>query len=235
MNPAPQVSRAARPRPLGEARKLRIRYAVAGVVMALTWMGEGGEPAWAHALRTSVILLIVPPLLLRSNRRLTQQVYEAADPRWAIARLITVRTAIVGGALVAAYLLGCLLDPHSAQPAASLGVRLLVVLLTVPLQIRLAHRTRTSEVHPSAGPVLSAPRLIAAKLTLIIAALLAQMLLDGVTHHADVIVAVAIAVAAAGLGPKIHARLLVAPPAAGAAPVSAAVRPREVRADSCSP
>ncbi|MFF2809620.1 hypothetical protein ACFVT2_21075 [Streptomyces sp. NPDC058000] len=223
MDPAPHVSRAAVPRSPGEARKLRIRYAVAGVVMALTWMGEGGEPAWAHALRTAVILLILPPLLLRSHRRLTRQVYEATDPRWAIARLITVRTAIVAGALAAAYSLGCLLDPHGAQPAAALGVRLLVVLLTIPLQIRLAHRTRASEAHPSTGPVLSAPRLIAAKLTLIVVALLAQVLLDGVTHHADAIVAVAIAVAAAGLGPRIHARLLVPLPATRNAPVDATV------------
>ncbi|MEU1626733.1 hypothetical protein ABZ746_15690 [Streptomyces sp. NPDC020096] len=222
MNPARHTPRAARPRHPGAARALRIRYAVVGVVLALTWMGEGNEPAWEHALRAVLILLIVPPLLLLSDRPLTRAVYESAHPRWAIAQQITVRTVILSAAFGAAYLLGCLIDPHAARSVVFLGVRLLLVLLSIPLQIRAAHRMRASEVHPSTEPVLSAPRLIGAKLTLIAAALLAQMLLGHHTHNASAMVAAAIAVAAAIIGPRIHVWLLITPATTRNAPSRAA-------------
>ncbi|GAA1906649.1 hypothetical protein [Streptantibioticus ferralitis] len=222
MNPTRHPRRAGRPRRPGAARILRIRYAAVGVVLALTWMGEGNEPAWGHALRAVLILLIVPPALLLSDRRLTRAVYESAHPRWPIARLITVRTAIISAAFGAAYLLGCLVDPHAAHSVVFLGVRLLLVLLTIPLQIRAAHRMRASEVHPSTDPVVSAPRLIGAKLALIAAALLAQTLLGHYTPNASAMVAAAIALTAAIVGPRIHDWLLITPTTPKNAPSRAA-------------
>ncbi|MGC0318542.1 hypothetical protein [Kitasatospora acidiphila] len=222
MNPARHTPHAGGPRQPGAARTLRIRYTVVGIILAVTWMGESNEPVWEHALRCVVILLIVPPLLLLSERRLTRAVYESEQPRWAIARLITVRIAIISASLCGAYLLGCLLDPHAGGSLVFLGVRLLLVLLSIPLQARAAHRTRASGVHPSTGPVVSPPRLIAAKLILIVAALLAQTLLDHYTHDATVVVAAALVIAVAVMGPKIHPRLLIAQAATKTEPTRAA-------------
>jgi hypothetical protein len=210
MHPNRNTPRVAEAGP-ADTRSIRIRYAAMGVFMALTWIGESSEPAWAQALRTVVILLIVPPLLLLSSRRLTQAVYESANHRWALVRLIAARTLILWGAFGIAYELGHLVDPHAANGLVMLGVRLLLVLLTIPFQIRAAHRTRRSEVHPSSAPVVSIPRLIGAKLTLVVVALAVQLLLDRFTQNAGVAVALAIAVTVARLGPRVHTWLMIAP------------------------
>ncbi|MFG2212727.1 hypothetical protein [Streptomyces sp. NPDC048638] len=193
------------------ARGIRRGYAVAGAVLAFMWLGEADEPAWAHAVRAAFLLLLIPPLLLRTDRRLTAAFYESARPGRALARLITARLLIVSTALAAGALLGRLMDPHAAQDITALGIRVLCVLLTVPLQIRAAHRARAGGVHPSARPTLSAPRVICAKLGLVAAALLAQMLIDTYVADAQVLTAAAIAVTVTVLGPRVHARLLIAP------------------------
>ncbi|MFI6765450.1 hypothetical protein [Streptomyces sp. NPDC050355] len=194
------------------ARNIRRAYAVAGLVMALMWIGEGNEPAWAHAVRATFLLLLLPPLLLRTNRRLSTAFHESARPGPALARLITARVLIVAAALVAGALLGHLLDPHTPVDTRALGIRLLLVALTVPLQIRAARRARAAGAHPSARPTLSAPRLICGKLSLIAAALLTETLLDPYMANAQLLIAAAIAVIVAALGPKIHPQLLVPRP-----------------------
>ncbi|MFI9048264.1 hypothetical protein [Streptomyces sp. NPDC053427] len=193
------------------AQGVRRGYAVAGVVLAFMWLGEGNEPAWAHAVRAAFLLMLIPPLLLRTNRRLTTAFYESPHPRRALARLIAARILIVSAALVASAVLGHLMDPHTTHESRALGIRALCVLLTVPLQIRAAHRARAGGVHPSSRPTLSAPRVICAKLGLIAAALLAQMLIDPYVAEAQVCIAAAVAVTVAVLGPRIHAKLLIAP------------------------
>ncbi|MGW7487482.1 hypothetical protein [Streptomyces sp. NPDC054786] len=193
------------------ARGVRRGYAVAGVVLAVMWLGETNEPAWAHAVRATVLLLLIPPLLLRTNRRLTTAFYESAHPRGALARLITARILIVSAAVVVSALLGHLMDPGAAHDIRALGIRVLCVLLTIPLQIRAAHRARAGGAHPSARPTLSAPRVICAKLGLIAAALLAQMVIDPYVANAQVLTAVAVAVAVTVLGPRVHAKLLITP------------------------
>ncbi|MFJ9850426.1 hypothetical protein [Streptomyces sp. NPDC101150] len=203
MNPNPQRPSA--------ARGIRRGYVVAGAVLAFMWLGEANEPAWAHAVRAAFLLLLIPPLLLRTNRRLTAAFYESAHPGPALARLIAARILIVSAALVASAFLSHLMDPHTAHDTTALGIRILCVLLTIPLQIRAAHRARAGGVHPSARPTLSAPRVICAKLGLIAAALLAQMLIDPYVANAQVLTAAAIAVTVTVLGPRVHAKLLIAP------------------------
>ncbi|MFF4954882.1 hypothetical protein [Streptomyces chattanoogensis] len=214
MNPHPQRQ--------SPARGIRRGYAVAGVVLALMWLGEGNEPAWAHAVRAGFLLLLIPPLLLRTNRRLTAAFHESAHPGRALARLITARILIVSAALVASALLGHLMDPRAAHDARTLGIRVLCVLLTIPLQIRAAHRARAGGVHPADRPTLSAPRVICAKLGLLAAALLAQMLIDPYVANAQVLTAVAIAVSVTVLGPRIHSRLVMTPAPQAAGQPSAA-------------
>ncbi|MFE0187867.1 hypothetical protein [Streptomyces sp. NPDC058989] len=194
------------------ARNIRRAYVVAGLVLALMWIGEGDEPAWAHAVRAIFLLLLLPPLLLRTNRRLSAAFHESARPGPALARLITARVLIVDAALVAGALFGHLLDPHTPVDTRALAIRLLLVLLTVPLQIRAAGRARAAGIDPSTRPTLSAPRLICAKLGLIAAALLMEMLLDPYVADAQLLIAAAMAVGVAALGPKIHPRLLVPRP-----------------------
>lgn len=195
------------------SRKLRMRYAGIGLWMAFTWCGEGNAPAWEHALRTLVILLILPPLLLRANRRLTHKLYESAHPGRVIAQLITARIAVVTIAFGAGFLLGHLLDPHAARSPVLPAVGFLLLLASIPAQIRRAHRTRAATTHPATQPTLSAPRLMTAKLTLITAALVAQLLLTPYLPDATYAVAAALFLTTASLGPGVHRRFLLTRPA----------------------
>ncbi|RLV10357.1 hypothetical protein CTZ27_03870 [Streptomyces griseocarneus] len=189
-------------------RTIRKGYAAAGVVLAIIWLGERNEPAWAHGLRTAFLLLILPPVLLPANRRLSVAYYGSAHPGRALARLITARVVIVGAAFVAAFFFAKLLDPRASHDVRALAARLLLVLLTVPLQIRLERRARARGA-PSARLDLSTPRLICAKLLLVGAALLAEVILDPYVPYAQALIAVAIVVAVTLLGPKIHSKLLL--------------------------
>ncbi|MCP9206761.1 hypothetical protein [Streptomyces cucumeris] len=192
------------------ARRLRVRYAGIGIFMAFTWVGEGNAPAWEHALRTLAILLILPPVFLRADRHLTHKLYEATRPAPVIAQLITARVVIITAAFGASNLLGHLLDPDTSRSPVMPAAGLLLLLLSIPAQIRRAHRTRARAVHPSARPALSAPRLMLAKLTLVIGALLVQLLLGASMDNATYVAAAAIAVTTALLGPVVHRRLMVA-------------------------
>ncbi|MEU5537538.1 hypothetical protein [Streptomyces sp. NPDC020362] len=193
--------------------KLRMRYAAIGIFMAFTWIGEGKEPAWEHALRALVILLILPPLLLWTHHRLTHKLYETDRPAQVVAQLITARTVIITADFGTGILLGHLLDPHSGRSMVLPAIGLLLLVLSIPAQIRRARRTRAGTSHPSTRPALSAPRLMAAKLILLSGALLAQLLLSACLDDATFVVAAAIVVTAAALGPAVHRRLLVTGPA----------------------
>ncbi|WP_369360647.1 hypothetical protein [Streptomyces sp. cg2] len=193
------------------AGNIRTIYAVSGTVLALMWLGETDEPAWAHGLRTVVLLLILPPLLLPTNRRLTAAFHSARHPARALARLIAARILIVTAALTVNTFLGHLLDPHPDHHFRALAVRVLFVLLTVPLQVRVAHRARDRGTPPSARPTLSAPRLMCAKLALVGTALLAQLLLEPYVANTQLVIAAALAVTVTAWGPKIHTRLLTTP------------------------
>ncbi|WP_431999213.1 hypothetical protein [Streptomyces sioyaensis] len=198
-------------------RNIRRGYAVAGAVFAVIWIGGTSEPAWAHAARTTFLMLTLSPTLLWANRRLTAAFHESAHPGRALARLITARVLIVATAVAASALFVHLLDPHIALDAMAIAVPPLLVLLTAPLQIRGAYRARARGIHPSARPELSAARLIPAKLTLVAAALLAQTLLDPYLASAQLLIAAATVVTVTAVGPKLHTKLLTtrAPQATG--------------------
>ncbi|MEU2872162.1 hypothetical protein ABZ769_23615 [Streptomyces olivoreticuli] len=103
---------------------------------------------------------------------------------------------------------GHLLNPQAPYDARALAARLMLVLLTVPLQVRLERRARARGV-PTVRLALSAPRLVCAKLILIAVALPAQALLDLYVPNAQLLVAAAIVVAVTALGPKVHSKLLL--------------------------
>ncbi|TXC96054.1 hypothetical protein [Streptomyces sp. ISID311] len=195
------------------ARKLRLRYTATGLCIAFTWIGEGNAPAWEHALRTLVILLMLPPLLLRANRHLTHKLYESAHPGRVIAQLITARIVIITAAFGTSNLLGRLLDPGAAHPPVLPAIGFALLLLSIPAQIRQAHRTRAHTTHPAAQPTLSAPRLMAVKLIKVTAALVTQLLLTPYLPNATFVVAAALFLTSAILGPKIHRGFLVTQPA----------------------
>lgn len=195
-----------------DARKLRIRYLAAGFWIAFTWIGEGDAPAWEHALRTLVILLTLPPSLLRANRHFTHKLYESARPGRVIAQLITARIVIITAAFGTSNLLGRLLDPGTAHPPVLPAIGFALLLLSIPAQVRHAHRTRARTTHPSAQPTLSAPRLMAVKLIKVTAALVTQLLLTPFVPNATYVVAAALFLTSATLGPKIHRNFLVTHP-----------------------
>ncbi|MFE1176598.1 hypothetical protein [Streptomyces sp. NPDC058773] len=195
------------------ARKLRTRYVCIGLWTAFTWSGEGNAPAWEHALRTLVVLLMLPPLLLWANRRLTHKLYESAHPGRVIAQLITARIVIVTAAFGTSIGLGYLLDPHTSRSPVLPAVGFALLLLSIPAQIRHAHRTRTRTTHPATRPALSAPRLMIAKLTLVAAALVTQLLLTPYLADATYVVAAALFLTTAALGPRVHRSFLVTQPA----------------------
>jgi hypothetical protein len=189
--------------------RTRARYAAVGICMAVVWLGEGSEPAWEHALRTVVMLLMVPPLLLRAQRRLVPKIYESERPGRFVAQLIAARLLVLVAAFGVSHLLGALLDPRAGHSLVIPGVAVSLAVVAIPLQVRHAYRGRAGAAHPATRPALSAARLIAAKLALVTAALLAQLLLSAYLRSPDAFVAVAIAVAVTTLGPRVHAHLLV--------------------------
>ncbi|MCQ4041521.1 hypothetical protein ACFOSC_12655 [Streptantibioticus rubrisoli] len=189
--------------------RTRARYAAMGMCMAVVWLSEGSEPAWEHALRTGVMLLMVPPLLLRAQRRLASKIYECEHPGRFVAQLIAARLLVLVAAFGVSHLLGAVLDPRASHSLVIPGVAVSLAVAAIPLQVRNAYRGRAGAAHPATRPAFSAARLIAAKLTLVIAALLAQLLLSPYVPSPDAVVAVAIAVVVTALGPRVHAHLLV--------------------------
>jgi hypothetical protein len=200
------------PRPGARAaRALRIRYAALGVVLAVLWVGHSGEPAWEHALRTVLVLLTIRPLLRMTVRYRVRQARSPASTSRDVAWLIAFRLAVVGAALGASWLIGDLLDPaHHHGSVRALVVRLLLLALTIPLQLRFArdYRGRGLDGGAAFGP--SWGRFVSAKVALILVALGAEVLLQRwLGGGADLVVAAGLLVTVAGLGPWAHRRYFV--------------------------
>ncbi|WP_432144757.1 hypothetical protein [Streptomyces sp. bgisy084] len=145
-----------------------------------------------------VILLMLPPLILRAQRHLAPKIYESEHPGRYVAQLIATRLLVLTATFGANYLLGRLVDPQGGQSLLLPGAALLLAVLSIPWQVRHAYRMRASASHPANRPDLSAPRLTVAKLILLFAALLAQLLLERYIPHSAAVVAVAIVVAPPG-------------------------------------
>lgn len=190
------------------SRALRIRYAILGAVLAGLWVGHSGEPAWEHALRTVAVLLTIRPLLWVTLRYRLRQARAGASTSDYLTWLIAMRLAVVAGALGVSWLIGYLLDPaHRHWGVHTLLLRLLVLALTIPLQVRAQRRYRGGRGGPQARLLWG--RLITAKIGLILAALGAEVLLQRwLGGSADLLVAAGLFAVVALLGPWAHRRYL---------------------------
>lgn len=190
------------------AQQLRVRYLMAGAVLAALWIGHANEPAWAHALRIGLILVTVRPLVILSRRYYARRWGSQASQRRAIVVLIGTRLLALAGALVLGTLVERLIthQPDSLKLLTLLRVGLL--LATIPLQLRFMRNRAASR---QAAAMLKSARwnwLLVAKAALVAAALGLQVALDAVLgNRADLIVAVLMLVAVATLGPRLHARI----------------------------
>jgi hypothetical protein len=199
------------------AQQLRVRYLMAGAVLAALWVGHANEPAWAHALRIGLILVTVRPLVILSRRYYARRWGSQASQRRAIVVLIGTRLLALAGALVLGTLVERLIthQPDSLKLLTFLRVGLL--LATIPLQLKFLRNRAASR---QAAAMLKSARwnwLLVAKAALVAAALGLQVALDAVLgNRADLIVAVLMLVAVAVLGPRLHARIFAT---SGAVPV----------------
>jgi hypothetical protein len=195
------------------AKRLRIRYAILGAVMAFLWIGHKGEPAWVHAVRLLLVLLTITPLMSLTRRyyqrraaRGGQRGQGGQHPKAALYWLVGVRVATVFLALAIGWLVSHLLAPHHSDSVRLIIVRGGLLALTIPLQIRFERRRQAAGINRPL-PIRS-PRIIGAKLVLVLIAFGAEWLLGLWTSSADLIVAVAVFATVALLGPKVHPYLL---------------------------
>ena len=190
------------------AQQLRVRYLMAGAVLAALWVGHANEPAWAHALRIGLILVTIRPLVILSRRYYARRWGSQASQTRAIVVLIGTRLLALAGALVLGTLVERLIthQPDSLKWLTLLRVGLLFA--TIPLQLRFIRNRAASH---QAAAMLRGARwnwLLVAKAALVAAALGLQVALDAALgNRADLIVAVLMLVAVATLGPRLHARI----------------------------
>ena len=187
-------------------RNLRIRYLIAGAVLAVLWVGHAGEPAWAHALRLGLVLVTVRPLMLMTRRFYMRHWDSEASQTRAIVVLIVIRLLALAGALVVGTLIEQWVTHRSDSVHLLTVLRFLLLVATIPIQLRLMRRRG-----PAAAAALGRVRwnwLLLVKAGLVAVALGAQVLLEmWLGRPADYIVAVGLLVAVAVLGLRLHRRL----------------------------
>ncbi|HEX3823413.1 MAG TPA: hypothetical protein VHV79_02980 [Mycobacteriales bacterium] len=66
----------------------RIRYAVAGLILGATWVWRESNPAWEHALRLAIVLIVIGPLLRLLRGR------PAFNWKWLVAKFALVMTGL---------------------------------------------------------------------------------------------------------------------------------------------
>jgi hypothetical protein len=200
-------------------RRLQIRYAILGAVMAFLWIGHQGEPAWIHAVRLLLVLLTIPPLMSLTRRYYQRRAarggpggpggQQKRHPNAALYWLIGTRVITVFLALAIGYLVSHLLAPHHNDSVRLIIVRGALLALTIPLQIRFERKRQAAGINRPL-PIRS-PMIIAAKLALVLVAFGAESLLGLWTSSADLIVAAGVFVTVALLGPKAHPYLISLP------------------------
>lgn len=210
------------------ARRLQVRYLIAGAVLALLWIGHGNEPAWAHALRVGLVLVTVRPLVMLSRRYYARHWSSETSQNRAIAILIAIRVLALAAALGVGTLIERLVAHQSYSVHSLTVLRFAVLLLTIPIQVRFL-RSRTG------AAAIGRARwnwLIAAKAALVLAALGAQVVLDSVLGKpADLVVAAGLLVTVALAGPRLHRRLF----GGRRRPAAAAQHDREAEVQAASP
>ncbi len=191
-------------------KRLRIRYAILGAVMAFLWIGHQGEPAWIHAVRLLLVLLTITPLMQLTRRYYARRAarkeqHPNAALYWlAGTRVITVFLALAIGSLVSHWL-----SPHHSDSVRLIIVRGGVLALTIPFEIRFERKRQAAGINRPL-PIRS-PMIIGAKLALVLVAFGADWLLGLWTNSADWIVAAGVFVTVALLGPKAHPYLISRP------------------------
>lgn len=196
-------------------RALRMRYVVLGVVMAVVWVGHSGEPAWQHALRAVLVLLSIAPVMTVLRHRLRRGLGErrggqSAGSRWywTVARLVVIKLAHLALVLGVTWLIGLWLAPvgHGESIRGFVLRLVLLAALIIPMQLRA--RRRGGEGAAAILWRVSWWRLVAAKIVLIAAALGVEVVLDPWLAQANLIVAAALAVTVAAVGPRLHPHLI---------------------------
>ncbi|NLU68842.1 hypothetical protein [Streptomyces sp. HNM0574] len=139
--PAPDSTSAAPPPPL--TRPVRAVYALAGLVMGVMWIRGGDEPAWEHALRVLVLVLVAPPVVHLVRRLRQRRRGEAPSGRQLpVARLTVAKVLLVGAGLGCDWLLGHWLAEPSR--ATAVGLCALIAAGGPKLHIRAANSRRTA-------------------------------------------------------------------------------------------
>ncbi|MFF3978069.1 hypothetical protein [Streptomyces sp. NPDC001828] len=98
-----RTPRTARPEPA--CRAVRLGYLAAGLVMSGMWLRGADLPAWEHALRVLVVVLVVPPLVHLVRRRRERRADTVRSPRVPLRRLVALKVALVAAALCGERLL----------------------------------------------------------------------------------------------------------------------------------
>ena len=193
---------------MNKVSRLRIRYAILGLVFAVLWVGHQGEPAWVHAVRLVLVLVTIPPLLALTQRYRERQVKAASrkHPNASLYWLVGTRVVVVSIALGLGQLVGHLVAPHHNDTIRQLVIRIAVLALTLPFQVRFERRRQAAGLPPRVQA--RSPLIIAAKFVLVLLALGAEWLIGRWTAQADVIVAAGLFVIVAALGPTLHPYLV---------------------------
>jgi heme A synthase len=184
--------------------RLRIRYAILGLVFALLWVGHQGEPAWVHAARVLLVLVTIPPLLALTQRFRTRQISKASEkhPNASLYWLVGTRIVVISLALALGWLVSHLAAPHANDTVRQLAVRIGVFALTMPFQIRYERQRQARGLPPRVQ--VRSPLLMVAKFGLVLVALGAEWLIGKWTADADVYVAIGMFAAVAVFGPMLH-------------------------------
>ncbi|WP_405780933.1 hypothetical protein [Streptomyces sp. NBC_00859] len=101
---------------------MRAGYPIAGLVMAGMWLRGAGSPAWEHALRVLVVVLVIPPVIHLVRRRRERRFGAAASHQVPLRRLVALKVVLVGAALCCDWLLRTRVPEPATITAAGLLV-----------------------------------------------------------------------------------------------------------------
>jgi hypothetical protein len=76
-------------------RSIRIRYAVAGLILAVAWVWRENTPAWEHALRVLVVLLVIVPTVRWARQRRAAASGGAVGPPFLTRTLVLAKLTLV--------------------------------------------------------------------------------------------------------------------------------------------
>jgi hypothetical protein len=198
--PTPGGPRAADP----TDRAVRAYYAAIGMVMATSWIGANGEPIWKHAVRTLLIVALVPAIIAVSRRRTRSAVSTQSLPR-----VLLIQNGLFLAALGLSWLISYVVDSGHVTLFGTI-LRFSLLPISIPFQVQAARR-RAAGIQPSPNDIgrLSFLRFLAAKVVLLAVALAAQAMLGHSFAHAEYVISGALLVIVARFGPRVHPYLLV--------------------------